>query len=96
MEPQREGDDEQGADDGELEEGLEHVREHDDVDPEEGELANVGQQVQPGGGDGDGADLGGREKTVIVFFVFIFWLLLQAIIFPFRYVCALPKTCKYS
>ena len=74
MEPQGEGDDEQGADDGELEEGLEHVREHYDVDAEEGELANVGQQVQPGGGDGDGADLGGRENTVIVFFVFLYFV----------------------
>ena len=43
MEPEREGDDEERADDGELEERLQHVREHDHVDPQEGELPHVGE-----------------------------------------------------
>ena len=47
MEAEREGDDEEDDDDGELEEGDGDVGEHDDVDAEEGQLAHVGQQVQP-------------------------------------------------
>ena len=47
MEAECEGDDEEDDDDGELEEGDGDVGEHDDVDAEEGQLAHVGQQVQP-------------------------------------------------
>ena len=39
-----------------LEEGLEDVGEHDDVDAEEGQLPDVGQQVEPGRRDGEGAE----------------------------------------
>ena len=38
-----EGDDEEGADDGHLQEGLHHVGEHDHVDAQEGELPDVGK-----------------------------------------------------
>ena len=47
VEAECEGDDEEDDDDGELEEGDGDVGEHDDVDAEEGQLAHVGQQVQP-------------------------------------------------
>ncbi len=39
------------------EKGLEYVEEHDDVDAEEGQLADVAQEVQPGQHHGDGAYL---------------------------------------
>jgi hypothetical protein len=38
---QSKGDDEHKEDDGKLEEGLEYVEEHDDVDAEEGKLPDV-------------------------------------------------------
>ena len=57
MEPEREGDDKERADDGELEERLQHVREHDHVDPQEGELPHVGEQVQPSDRDAEGTHL---------------------------------------
>jgi hypothetical protein len=43
-----EGDDEQGADDGELEEGLHHVGEHDNIDAEKRKLTDVGKLEQRG------------------------------------------------
>ena len=54
---QGEGHQEEDANDAELEEGLEHVGEHDHVDAQEGELPHVGEQVEPRGRDGDGAHL---------------------------------------
>ena len=57
VEPHGESDDKEGADDGELEEGLHDVGEHDDVDAEKGKLADVGEEVEPGHGDADGAHL---------------------------------------
>ena len=57
MKPQTECDEEQGADNGELEERYHHIREHDDVDPEKGELAHVREQVEPRDRDGDRSDL---------------------------------------
>ena len=41
VESEGECDDEEGADDGELQEGLHHVGEHDHVDAEERKLSNV-------------------------------------------------------
>ena len=48
---------EEDDDDGDLHEGEEDVGDHDDVDAEEGELPDVGDEVDPGGGDGDGPEL---------------------------------------
>ena len=47
VESECEGDDEEDDDDGELEEGDGDVGEHDDVDAEEGQLAHVGEEVEP-------------------------------------------------
>ena len=41
MEPERECNDEEETDERKLEEGLHHVREHDHVDPQEGEFSNI-------------------------------------------------------
>ena len=43
VEAEREGDDEECTDDGELQEGLHHVAEHDHVETEEGKLPDVGE-----------------------------------------------------
>ena len=52
VESEAEGNDEDEEDCGEGEEGLEDVDEHDDVDAEEGQLADVDQEVEPGQDDG--------------------------------------------
>ena len=57
MESEGECDDEEDDDDGELEEGDGDVGEHDDVDAEEGQLAHVGQQVEPRQQEAQGAQL---------------------------------------
>ena len=57
MEPECKGQDEEDDDDGQLEEGLEDVGDHEDVDAEEGEHLHVGQEDDPGCRDGEGADL---------------------------------------
>ena len=57
MEAEAEGDDENDEDDGELEEGLEDVEEHDDVDAEEGQLPDVTKEVEPGQDHRDGSHL---------------------------------------
>ena len=57
MESEGEGDDEEDDDDGELKEGYEHVGEHNDVDAEEGELADVDEEVEPGHDDAEGPNL---------------------------------------
>ena len=49
--------DEDKEDNCELEEGLEDIEEHDDIDPEEGELSDVAEQVQPGQHDHGGPHL---------------------------------------
>ena len=49
--------DEEDDDDGDLHEGQQDVGDHDDVDAEEGELPDVGDEVDPGGGDGHGPEL---------------------------------------
>ena len=58
MESQGEGHDEEDDYDGELQEGHGDVREHDDVDPEEGQLAHVGEEVEPREEEAEGAELG--------------------------------------
>ena len=57
VEAEGEGHDEEDDDDRELEEGDEHVLEHDDVDAQEGELLDVDEQVEPSHDDAEGADL---------------------------------------
>ena len=57
VESEREPLDEEDDDDGDLHEGQQDVGDHDDVDAEEGELPDVGDEVDPGGGDGHGTQL---------------------------------------
>ena len=49
--------DQEDDDDGDLHEGQEDVGDHDDVDAEEGELPDVGHEVDPRRRDRDGAQL---------------------------------------
>ena len=57
VESEREPLDEEDDDDGDLHEGEEDVGDHDDVDAEEGELPDVGDEVDPGGRYGHGSEL---------------------------------------
>ena len=57
MESQGEGYDEENDYDGEFQEGHGDVGEHDDVDPEEGQLAHVGEEVEPREEEAEGAEL---------------------------------------
>ena len=57
VESQGEGHDEENDYDGEFEEGHGDVGEHDDVDPEEGQLAHVGEEVEPREEEAEGAEL---------------------------------------
>ena len=57
MEAEGEGDDKNQKDDEELGEGEEDVVEDDDVDPDDGKLLHVHEQVDPGQGDGGGRQL---------------------------------------
>ena len=44
-------------DDGELEECVQHINDHQDVYPEEGNLSDAVKEVDPGGGDRVGCKL---------------------------------------
>ena len=57
VEAKAKGYDEDGEDHGELDEGLEDVEEHDDVDAKEGQLPDVAQEVEPGEHQGYGSHL---------------------------------------
>jgi hypothetical protein len=56
VEPETEGNDEHGQYDDKAGHGVEDVLEHEDEDAEGGELLEVGEQVEPGQGQDEGAD----------------------------------------
>ena len=57
MEAERKCKHKKNDDNGELQERLENLGHHDDINAEEREHPDIGQEADPGDGDGKGADL---------------------------------------